>query len=98
MDVGRIAESETRSQSRSWQNSWQSVEKNVQHDVTRFWTAVWIQMRIVSFWGWYAPNSSVPQPSSRTRRGEAPTPCVTSSLAARLDLVEQSRVRGGPPA
>ncbi len=30
--------------------------------------------------------------------GKAPTPCVASSLAARLDLIEQSRVRGGPAA
>lgn len=93
-----VSRNSTRSQSRSWQNSWQSVEKNAQHDVTRFWTALRIQMRIISFWGWCAPNSSVPQPSSRARRGEAPTPCLTSSLAARLDLIEQSRVRGGPPA
>lgn len=92
-----VSRNPTCSQSRLWQNPWPSVEKNVQNEVNRFWTAARIQMRIISFWG--CPEYLSPAAVfSNSKGGEAPTPCVASSLATRLDLIEQSRVRGGPAA
>jgi hypothetical protein len=79
VDVGRIAESDPLTIEAVAKLVAERREKRAARRDPLL-TAVRIQMRIISFWGWYAPNSSVLQPSSRTRRGEAPTPCAPQVL------------------